>query len=222
MEDTGSLRILISTRVAILFPPDYIASNLTHYLNAYYSDIYSFSYSGVGIYGVLKDSRQATGFMKISSNGNSRARLSVYSDTGTSSYSLPITHTASALAQAQATGQDPDEISTSSTTYLLQASQDQVTWLNTSATSMSLQPDNSFQGKYIRAIIRYVNNSGFEEFAYSSSSYVVYNINSGNGGLGSIDSSVSGVFREGMTLVAPMVTGDPDGDSMTPNYGYQW
>lgn len=44
--------------------PVYIASDLTYYLNAYYSDIYSFSYSEADIYGVLKDSRQVTGFYK--------------------------------------------------------------------------------------------------------------------------------------------------------------
>jgi Ca2+-binding RTX toxin-like protein len=37
-----------------------------------------------------------------------------------------------------------------------------------------------------------------------------------------ISSSIAGVFREGVTLTAPSVTGDPDGDSSTPNYAYQW
>ena len=32
----------------------------------------------------------------------------------------------------------------------------------------------------------------------------------------------NGAFREGVTLSAPVVTGDPDGDATNPNYSYQW
>jgi cyclophilin family peptidyl-prolyl cis-trans isomerase len=44
----------------------------------------------------------------------------------------------------------------------------------------------------------------------------------GNGIAGSIESSVSGSFREDLTLIAPFVTDDPDGDATNPNYSYQW
>jgi Ca2+-binding RTX toxin-like protein len=43
-----------------------------------------------------------------------------------------------------------------------------------------------------------------------------------SGTIGSITSSVTGIFREGVTLTAPAVTGDPDGDATNPNYSYQW
>ena len=32
----------------------------------------------------------------------------------------------------------------------------------------------------------------------------------------------NGAFQEGVTLTAPLVTGDPDGDATNPNYSYQW
>jgi hypothetical protein len=35
-------------------------------------------------------------------------------------------------------------------------------------------------------------------------------------------SSVPGVFREGVTLIAPIIAGDPDGDAANPSYSYQW
>ena len=47
-------------------------------------------------------------------------------------------------------------------------------------------------------------------------------INNGNGTPAAITSSTSGVFQEGVTLTAPQVTGDPDGDAGSPNYSYQW
>jgi len=52
----------------------------------------------------------------------------------------------------------------------------------------------------------------FESFVYSP--------NNGNGTPGAITGS--GAFREGVTLIAPVVTGDPDGMPTNPNYKYQW
>lgn len=40
--------------------------------------------------------------------------------------------------------------------------------------------------------------------------------------VGAIASSVSGVFQEGVTLAAPVVTGDPNGDAASPDPAYQW
>lgn len=42
------------------------------------------------------------------------------------------------------------------------------------------------------------------------------------GKIGSITSSTPNAFNEGVTLTAPGVTGDPDGDSLNPNYAYKW
>lgn len=47
-------------------------------------------------------------------------------------------------------------------------------------------------------------------------------VDGGNGTIGSITSSSAGVFQEGVTLTAPAVTGDPDGDATNPNPVYQW
>jgi hypothetical protein len=52
----------------------------------------------------------------------------------------------------------------------------------------------------------------FESFVYAP--------NSGNGTPASITGN--GAFKEGVTLSAPVVTGDPDGDALNPNYSYQW
>ena len=46
--------------------------------------------------------------------------------------------------------------------------------------------------------------------------------NNGNGTPAAITSSTPTVFQEGVTLTAPAVTGDPDGDAGSPNYSYQW
>lgn len=46
--------------------------------------------------------------------------------------------------------------------------------------------------------------------------------NNGNGIPAAISSSTAGAFREGVTLQAPVVTGDPDGDAINPDYAYQW
>ncbi|WP_254966480.1 hypothetical protein [Cyanobium sp. CH-040] len=50
----------------------------------------------------------------------------------------------------------------------------------------------------------------------------ILEVDNGQGTIGVITSSDPGVFEEGVTLSAPAVTGDPDGDSATPNYQYQW
>ena len=50
----------------------------------------------------------------------------------------------------------------------------------------------------------------------------VSTFNNGNGTPGVITSSSAGVFQEGVTITAPLVTGDPDGDASNPNYAYQW
>ena len=55
-----------------------------------------------------------------------------------------------------------------------------------------------------------------------SADQVITAINNGNGTPAAITSSSSGVFQEGVTLTAPVVTGDPDGDAGSPNYSYQW
>ena len=53
-----------------------------------------------------------------------------------------------------------------------------------------------------------------------SPNQVISVFNNGNGTPGAITGS--GVFREGVTLTAPVVTGDPDGMPTNPNYKYQW
>ncbi|MDC2993708.1 cadherin repeat domain-containing protein [bacterium] len=52
----------------------------------------------------------------------------------------------------------------------------------------------------------------FESFVYSP--------NNGNGTSGHI--AGNGAFQEGVTLTAPDITADPDGDAVDPNYAYQW
>ena len=44
--------------------------------------------------------------------------------------------------------------------------------------------------------------------------------NNGNGTPASITGN--GAFKEGVILTAPVVTGDPDGDALNPNYSHQW
>jgi hypothetical protein len=60
--------------------------------------------------------------------------------------------------------------------------------------------------------------SGYEFLGEDKDVYLNY----GNGTPASITSSSAGVFREGVTLTAPVVTGDPDGDALNPNYSHQW
>ena len=52
----------------------------------------------------------------------------------------------------------------------------------------------------------------FESFVYSP--------NNGNGASGHI--AGNGAFQEGVTLTAPDITADPDGDAVDPDYAYQW
>ncbi len=56
----------------------------------------------------------------------------------------------------------------------------------------------------------------------NSSEQAVEAIDNGSGTAASISSSTPGVFLEGVTLRAPAVSGDPDGDSVSPNYAYEW
>jgi hypothetical protein len=51
---------------------------------------------------------------------------------------------------------------------------------------------------------------------------IVAKFNNGNASIGSITSSTEGIFKEGVSLIAPAVSGDPDGNSTTPSYTYQW
>ena len=69
-----------------------------------------------------------------------------------------------------------------------------------------------------------VTYSDLEDFRdiILSAPQVVEAIDNGSGLIGSITSSTEGVFQEGVTLYAPDVTDDPDGDSTNPNYSYQW
>ena len=48
----------------------------------------------------------------------------------------------------------------------------------------------------------------------------VYSPNKGNGTSGHI--AGNGAFQEGVTLTAPDITSDPDGDAVDPDYAYQW
>ena len=57
-------------------------------------------------------------------------------------------------------------------------------------------------------------------FDLKSGTFSVLNVNTGKGTPASITGN--GAFKEGVTLTAPVVTGDPDGDATNPNYAYQW
>ena len=69
--------------------------------------------------------------------------------------------------------------------------------------------------------ITYTDAQGLTE-TVRSPEQVISKFNNGNGTPASINSSTPGVFREGVTLSAALVTGDPDGDATNPNYAYQW
>jgi len=65
------------------------------------------------------------------------------------------------------------------------------------------------------------NSDGYNRYL-TSGVQVILKYNNGNGTVGAITSSVSGSFVEGVTLFAPSVTLDPDGDSAAPGWSYQW
>jgi hypothetical protein len=89
-----------------------------------------------------------------------------------------------------------------------------------SATSSTYTVPRTGAGTY-KVAITYTD---YQEFRVSvdSADQVVTAANDGNGTIGPITSSTPGAFQEGVTLTAPIVASDPDGDSVTPNYAYQW
>ena len=90
----------------------------------------------------------------------------------------------------------------------------------TGATTSTYAVPVSGAGTY-KVAITYTDAQNFTA-TVDSANQVVTAINNGNGTPGVITSSTSGVFQEGVTLTAPAVTGDPDGDAGSPNYSYQW
>jgi hypothetical protein len=70
-----------------------------------------------------------------------------------------------------------------------------------------------------KVAITYTDGQGFSA-TVDSAEQVVTAISNGNGTPGAITGN--GVLREGVTLTAPVVTGDPDGMPTNPNYKYQW
>jgi len=70
-----------------------------------------------------------------------------------------------------------------------------------------------------KVAVTYTDAQGFRS-AVNSSEQVVSAFNNGNGSPAAITGN--GAFQEGVTLTAPVVTGDPDGDAANPNYSYQW
>ncbi len=69
--------------------------------------------------------------------------------------------------------------------------------------------------------VTYTDLIDYRETVFSPDQFVAA-INNGNGSAGAMSSSIAGVFREGVTLSAPAVFGDPDGMPANPNYSYQW
>ena len=90
----------------------------------------------------------------------------------------------------------------------------------TNATASTYAVPASGAGTY-KVAVNYTDAQGFTA-TLDSPEQVVSTFNNGNGTPGSITSSTAGVFREGVTLTAPVVTGDPDGEATNPNYTYQW
>jgi len=72
-----------------------------------------------------------------------------------------------------------------------------------------------------RVAITYTDGHGFDNTVTTTDRHIAA-FNNGNGNPQSITSSIPGVFRGGVTLNAPNVTGDPDGDAENPDYIYQW
>ncbi len=112
---------------------------------------------------------------------------------------------------------DPDG-DAGSPNYAYQWYKDNVV-ISGATTSTYLVP-NTGAGTY-KVAIAYTDNQGFTA-SVDSPNQVVTAINNGNGTPGSITSSTAGVFQEGVTLTAPGVSGDPDGDAAVRNYAYQW
>ena len=69
--------------------------------------------------------------------------------------------------------------------------------------------------------VSYLDKQGFAS-TLQSYEFDIVPFNNGNAAIGSITSSRSGIFTEGVTLFAPSIEGDPDGDSPEPNFSYQW
>ncbi len=112
---------------------------------------------------------------------------------------------------------DPDG-DAGSPNYAYQWYKDNVV-ISGATTSTYLVP-NTGAGTY-KVAIAYTDNQGFTA-SVDSPNQVVTAINNGNGTPGSITSSTAGVFQEGVTLTAPGVSGDPDGDAAVRNYAFQW
>ena len=88
------------------------------------------------------------------------------------------------------------------------------------ATSATYQVPGTGAGTY-KVAVTYSDAQDYRS-TVESTERVVNKTNNGNGAIGSITSLSAGIFREGATLTAPSVTGDPDGDAINPNPTYQW
>ena len=88
----------------------------------------------------------------------------------------------------------------------------------TNATASTYAVPASGAGTY-KVAVTYTDAQGFTA-TVDSPEQVVSTFNNGNGNPASITGN--GAFKEGVTLTAPVVTGDPDGDALNPNYSYQW
>jgi Ca2+-binding RTX toxin-like protein len=90
----------------------------------------------------------------------------------------------------------------------------------TNFTSASLEIPKNGEGNY-SVDVTYLDKAGFVSTLHSND-VSIKKIDNGQGLIGSITSSRPGIFIEGVTITAPIVQADPDGDNVTPNYSYQW
>ena len=88
----------------------------------------------------------------------------------------------------------------------------------TNQTASTYAVPASGAGTY-KVAVTYTDAQGFTAMV-ESPEQVVSTFNNGLGTPASITGN--GAFQEGVTLTAPVVTADPDGDALNPNYAYQW
>ena len=115
------------------------------------------------------------------------------------------------------TADDPDGNGTFA--YQWQSSTDGTTWGNIGTNAATYTIAAAEQSKQVRVRVFYTDAQNFRESLTVAAGTVAV-LNNGNGTPGDI--SGSSAFQEGVTLTAPVVTGDPDGDATNPNYAYQW
>jgi hypothetical protein len=189
------------------------------YVQGYYNQ--SLSING------FQDSSNGTAFKsfiaKLNSDGTWANYFSVV-DSGTGTPGVITSSTSDVFTEgvtlaAPTVSGDPDGDS-GSPAYAYQWYKDGVAIATNGTSSTYVVPSGTGAGIY-KVGITYTDNQSFRT-TVESATQVVTEVNAGNGTPGSITSSTTGVFTEGVTLTAPTVSGDPDGDSGSPAYAYQW